>query len=351
MPAAMVKPVGGRVVQRVGHARAAGGRGASAGSIAPSAASSRGQRSMTPRKRSSDARQCAARSGAELAASRKRARVDFLDCQRVERAREVGGEAHRFGGAFVGTAKQAGKAQLPLERIDRRRYAARRGRAGRARRRCGRRARDRRSRSGAAGPARRRWRARTPRSAVRTARLLGSRMRPRGKRQRLAAVAADQRRRRARRRRLRCAGMVKTVGRGRGPLSHAAERRLGRGDRRRACRRRTTAPGGPRRSSGLPRSPGPTRYWSRKARPGASRSSRFETIWMPVKTNGATRPCPAPPEAARRGPCGSRPCPRLLRARACGTSSSSASISLVVPVRGEQAQRSPRGRRPKNCRC
>ena len=43
------------------------------------------------------------------------------------------------------------------------------------------------------------------------------------------------------------------------------QRRFRQLDRLRACRRRTTGPGGPRRSSGLPRSRGPTGCWSRTA--------------------------------------------------------------------------------------
>ena len=45
--------------------------------------------------------------------------IDFLDRQRVERAREVGGEAHRFGGAVVGAAQDPREAQLAVERVDR----------------------------------------------------------------------------------------------------------------------------------------------------------------------------------------------------------------------------------------
>ena len=92
-----------------------------------------------------------------------------------------------------------------------------------------------------------------------------------------------------------------------------------------ACRRRTTGPGGRLRSSALPRSPGPTGYWSRMALPARRAAGASTRIWMPVNTNGATwlrsRRRSAPARSMWKSPM-----PLWLSARASGTSSSSASI-------------------------
>ena len=105
IPAAMVKPVGGRVAQRSAMARSR--RLRRVGEVDLAERGELARPAVDDRRGSGRATSASARasSGAIGAASRELRRVDFLDRQRVERPREVGGEAHRFGGAFAGAAQ------------------------------------------------------------------------------------------------------------------------------------------------------------------------------------------------------------------------------------------------------
>ena len=126
---------------------------------------------------------------------------------------------------------------------------------------------------------------------ARTARLFGSRIRPRASPSGSLPIVRDQTRRRARRRRRGATGMVKTAGptarRRAGQPSASAV--LGQRGSPAACRRRTTGPGGPRRSAARLDRPVPQQVGRERSRRARRASSRFDTIWMPVKTNGATR--------------------------------------------------------------
>ena len=94
--------------------------------------------------------------------------------------------------------------------------------------------------------------------------IVGQQDAARGQRQRVLAEARDQARGKRVGEASDATGMVKTATR---CGSDILERRFRHRDRLRACRRRTTGPGGRRRSSGPPRSPGPTGCWSRTAPP------------------------------------------------------------------------------------
>ena len=112
---------------------------------------------------------------------------------------------------------------------------------------------------------------------ARTARLLGSRIRPRPGASGSRPNLCDQSRRQAHRRTTGGPGWCKTVG---GPLRRALRHARSAASVigwLRACRRRTTGPGGPRRSSGPRRSPGPTGCWSRTDLP----AHRGAAAWIP----------------------------------------------------------------------
>ena len=193
----------------------------------------------------------------------KPARVDFLDDQGIDRSRKLGGQAHRFGGAFVGPRTSAASIAM-------RSSGSIAGGTRFVRVRGIERAadplvelRDRRSESAAEAAARDPL-ARTNASVtVRTARLFGSRIRPdarpsgsdpnraikpAGERIRERAVGRDCIDRRA-------SGAAIRHSAGRLPSRRSPS----------AFRHRTRAPGGRRRSSGRPRSPGPRGCSSRTA--------------------------------------------------------------------------------------
>ena len=161
---------------------------------------------------------------------------------------------------------------------------------------------------------------------ARAARLLGTRIRPRASADRVRAEARDQ----PGGERV-GEGAVGRDGEDRGlhrrPPSDMLQRRFRLADRLRACRCRTTGPGGPRRSSGPPRSPGPTGCWSRTGPPGVVANSRLETHLdagederRDVRSVSRRRSAPGAVHVEIADA-------RLwLSARACGTSSSSASI-------------------------
>ena len=104
--------------------------------------------------------------------------------------------------------------------------------------------------------------------------IVGQQDAPAGEAKRILAEPRDQPRRKRIGERA-----VRRDGDRRRPAAGSAilERRFRHRDRLAACRRRTTGPGGPRRSSALPRSPGPRGCWSRTAPParrGAAASRR-----------------------------------------------------------------------------
>ena len=261
MPAATVKPAGGSSLQR--SAMRVQQPVAPLGEVDRAALGEqcRASARRSARSCSSDCSQCRASSGVSATASRKPARLDLLD-QQAHRACARG---RRRGAGLRRTLRRARRSR-PASAVARAgRSPAATGsprRSGRARRRSARRARGRRSGSGAAAAARQPL-ARTNASVtVRTARLLGSRIRPRASAERVLAEARDQPGgKRVGERAVRRDGEDRRPARGvrhsRAPLPSAGSTA--------ACRRRTTVPGGPRRSSGLRRSPGPTGCWSRTA--------------------------------------------------------------------------------------
>ena len=246
--------------------------------------------------------------------------------KRVERPREVGGEAHRLGRAGPVAARPAppAPAAAPADRPPA--APARTRRPGRARRRSARRARDRRS-AISRGSTR-------PAAAGADERLgdrahgavVGQQDAPAREVQRPVAEPRDQPRdERVGERAVRRDGEDRRA-RGRTAAAQTfGQDLLGRADRLRVADvepqalvdRAEAAAFGDRP---VPQDVGRERPFGRVLEQRASRPSgcRCRRTARPATGRGGA--------AGRRGPCGNRPGPRWFIARACGTSSSSASI-------------------------
>ena len=176
----------------------------------------------------------------------------------------------------------------------------------RALRRSARRARDRRSGSAAAAAGPTRWRERRPRSPSGRRGCWEAGCAPR-QGQRIAAEPRDQARdERVGERAVGRDGEDRRASRSAAVRHSAASASVARIDFRR-CRRRTTGPGGRRRSSGPRRSPGPRRSWSRTARRAHPSSSALRDDLDPGEDERRDLRLLAAAEACRRGPCGNRP--------------------------------------------
>ena len=214
------------------------------------------------------------RFGCRLGQLRRR---HFLDSQRIERPCQIGGKAHRFGRALIPTSHNACQCQLARQRIDCARHP--RTIVGGVERATNSivelgiadRDQSRQDESAAAGPHKRLGQC--PHRAI-----VGQQDSAHGQRHRIATVAQDQpggeRVGEAAVRRDREDGRSPQFTFGARAVTHSPAPPRYPGSSA-ACPRRTTALGGPVRSSDQPRSLGPTIYWSRKLPPVHHRASAW----------------------------------------------------------------------------
>ena len=197
-------------------------------------------------------------------------RIDFGDGQLVEGAGEVGRKAERFGGAFAGGADEVGEAQQAVERIDR--GGERVGRVGGVERtpdavvELGIADRDQAGEQEAATTRPDEGLGEGADGAV-----VGEQDSAAGKGERVAGVGSDKARSEGVGEAAVCGdGIDKRLaglagGQEVNPFCvNRAQARLRWRGSRAGCRRRTTAPGGPRHRGGRWRSRGPTGDWSRR---------------------------------------------------------------------------------------